>query len=349
MKLRVSLAAAALTLGPTFAHAQSAGNGFADAAFNQGRTLFEQGKIPEACAKFQSSLDLEFQRTTLQALAVCREKEGKWASAWQGFLELARKSSQAGDEDKARLARKKAADLEPKLLYVVLSMDAPPSGLEIKLDNSKLDASLLGTRLPVDPGEHVLSATATGKKPWNQKITSSATQTEQAVKIPALDDAPAAPSTSIPPPPAGHTGSFWTTQRTVGAIVGGAGILALGGAAVFQIVALSEASERDKLDTKVEGEPAFGSAGCAIGQPNGSSCPNRVSQETRDSAAKTNQTVAIVLASAGGAMVVTGIVLIATGGHKSASATWKPKSPLLADFSLTPTVSPRSIGLVGTF
>ena len=53
-----------------------------------------------------------------------------------------------------------------------------------------------------------------------------------------------------------------------------------------------------------------------------------------------------------GAMVITGVVLLVTGGHKeTATATWKPKAPpkALADFSMTPVAGPQSVGLVGTF
>lgn len=355
MKLRVSLAVAALTALPTFAHAQGSNGQFAETAFNEGRRLFDQGQIAAACSKFQSSLDLEFQRSTLQALAICREKEEKWASAWQNYLELGRRFGQAGEEDKARLARQKASELEKKLLYVVLVMDPPiPAGVEITLDGTKLDAALLGTRLPVDPGHHDVVVTAKGKKTWKQGITVGPSPAEQQVKIAKLEDAPASeqsPASSYQlPGPMRTAPGFWTTQRTVGAIVGGAGILALGGAAVFQIVALSEDSKRKEGESAANtaGEPQLGQEGCRIGV-NTNLCKERAAAKTREDAAGTNQTVAIVLASAGGAMIITGVVLIATGGHKSSSATWKPKSPLLADFSLTPTATPRSFGLAGTF
>lgn len=347
-----------VALAPTFAQAQS-GSSFAAAAFDEGRRLFGEGQIAAACKKFQASLDLDPQRNTLQALAVCREKEEKWASAWDKYIELAQQASKAGEEDKARLARTKATELEKKLLYVVLVMDQPPADVAMSLDGTKVDASLLGTKLPVDPGPHDVLVTAPGKKPWKQRITVGPSPVEQQVKIAKLEDAPASEQSGSStqyqlPGPMRPAPSFFTTQRTIGVIVGGAGLLALGGGAVFQIVALSEASKGKDLgrDADALKEPLFtdGNPRCVEGG-NTELCGNRAAQKTRKDAASDNQTIAIVLASTGGAMVITGIVLIATGGHHSASAAWKPKStaPLLADFSLSPVASPTSFGFTGTF
>ncbi len=359
MKLRVSIAAGALLVAPTLttvlAHAQSDNGKYAETAFNEGRTYFENGNVAAACAKFQKSLDLEFQRTTLQALSVCREKEEKWASAWNNYLELARRFSQAGEEDKARLARSKASELEKKLLYIVLVMDEPLPGLDITIDGTRLDASLLGTRLPVDPGPHEVVVTAKKKKPWKQKVTVGPSPVEQQVKIAKLEDDPnaeTASSTSYQlPGPMRQAPGFWTTQRVIGAAVGGAGILALGGAAVFQIIALSEDSKSDEFIANAQtAEDRDGFSPDANNKP--VSAPSwRESAQTRKDAAKNNQLGAIVLASAGGAMLITGIVLIATGGARTtATVAYKPKATgPWADFSITPTASPRALGLVGTF
>lgn len=357
MKLRSSLCAFGLLLAPTLAHAQGKG-ALAETAYNDGRDLYAAGQVAAACAKFQSSMDLDPQRSTLQALAVCREKEEKWASAWQNYLELGRQFSRSGDEEKAQMARGKAGELEKKLLYVVLVMDAPPPGLSITLDGTTLDASLLGSRLPVDPGAHDIVVTATNKKPWKQRVTVGPSPSEQQVKIAALEDAPAsegggAGNYAMPGPMQRQHG-FWTTQRAIGAAVGGAGVLAMGGAAVFQVVALSSANQRDKI-TVDSNEPNFNTTeDCKQGAPvkQNTGCPTRASRESHDAAANKNQIAAIVLVSAGGAMVITGVVLLVTGGHKeTATATWKPKAPpkALADFSMTPVAGPQSVGLVGTF
>lgn len=358
MKVRVSIATGALLLASTLdaatAHAQTDNGKYAETTFNEGRTYFENGNTPAACAKFQKSLELEFQRSTLQALSICREKEEKWASAWNNYLELARRFSQNGEEDKARLARNKASELEKKLLYIVLVMDEPPPGLDITVDGTKLDASLLGTRLPVDPGQHEVVVTAKKKKPWKQKVNVGPSPVEQQVKIAKLEDDPNAEAASSAsyqlPGPMRQAPGFWTTQRIIGAAVGGAGILALGGGAVFQIIALSEDSKRIDFEKNAAAAGTGGTFPGANGQPV-SQAEWLKSAESRKDAAKTNQLAAIVLASAGGAMVITGIVLIATGGaHTSSTGFYKPKSKgLLADFSFTPSVTPRALGLVGTF
>ena len=118
----------------------------------------------------------------------------------------------------------------------------------------------------------------------------------------------------------------------------------------MQIIALSEDGKRTDFEAKAdEARKGNGFAAGANGDQI-SAADWQTSAQSRKDAAKNDQLGAIVLASAGGAMVITGIVLIATGGsHQSATAYKSKSKSLFADFSFTPTATGHAIGAVGTF
>src|SRR5580704_7378268 len=63
------------------------GKAIAEALFDDGKALLEQGQTAEACAKFTSSQQLDPQIGTLLFLATCHETDGKTATAWAEFHE----------------------------------------------------------------------------------------------------------------------------------------------------------------------------------------------------------------------------------------------------------------------
>jgi hypothetical protein len=90
---------------------------------------------------------------------------------------------------------------------------------------------------------HELKAAAHGKKTWTRTITVGAKSDNVRVVVPALEDEPAvpAPVADAPAPrPEPATEAPPSSKRTVGFIVGGASIVALGVGGYFGVRALSE-------------------------------------------------------------------------------------------------------------
>ncbi|HSO35955.1 MAG TPA: hypothetical protein VLT33_25685 [Labilithrix sp.] len=276
----------------------------AQVLFFDARQLMEKGKYTEACPKLEESLRLDAGVGTQFNLADCNEHVGKLASAWAGFLEVAAEAKAANQPDREKLARKRAAAIEPRLPKLIV--EAPPvatPGLEVKRDGILVGAAAFGTAIPVDAGTHRVVATAPGKQ-WETTVQASESKTTR-VALPsdlparvggaALPDtvdtgAPAASEAmaSFPPPVIERPGG---AQRAIGWAVAGLGVVGLGLGAGF---GLSSMSKRDdsRAHCVVDACDADGVA-------------------LRDDALR-NGNIATIATIAGGAAVVGGVVLVLT-------------------------------------
>lgn len=194
------LCAAALSLfavsSPALAQTSSEKAASAQALFDEGQRLMSVGQPAAACPKFAASQKLDPGMGTKFRLADCYEKIGKTASAWALFLEISDEARGAKRPEREEIVRKRAADLAPKLARMTVLV-APDSvslaGLEIRRDGTVLDKAIWGVAAPVDPGEHMLTATAPGKLAWENKSVVAQPSKTIEVTIPRLEDQPKAP------------------------------------------------------------------------------------------------------------------------------------------------------------
>jgi hypothetical protein len=305
---------AAIAGGAATAGAQSSGNqAAAEALFKQGRDLMASGHLAEACPKLAESQRLDPGTGTLLNLATCYERNGQVASAWVTYKEAATAAQNADQPERAQLARRKAAELEPKLptLTIVVPAGADRPDLEIRRDGEAIGRPAWGVPIPVDPGVHSVEAKAAGRKSW-QGQASVEGGAPASIEVPALADtapeaaAPPAPASAspagaasappvpqplapAPPPPAGSHGSG---QRAIGLVTGAVALAGLVVGTTFGVIAGS-----DNNDAKTQ---------C----PTDSTCtPQGVASTTSALHAATASTVAFV---AGGALTAAGLVLYLT-------------------------------------
>jgi tetratricopeptide (TPR) repeat protein len=159
----------------------------AEAAFERGRTLLKAGNTREACAAFQASLDDEFQYGTLYNLAGCHDKLGNLASAWRMYTRLAEEDTNQGRRDRSREVAAKLWQRVPKL---IVDIAQPPAGLAVRVDGDNI-AAKLARPIAVDPGDHVVIATASGFREWRTTVNVEAASAELRVVIElARADAP---------------------------------------------------------------------------------------------------------------------------------------------------------------
>jgi hypothetical protein len=281
----------------------------AQSLFEEAKKLEAEDKWEEACAKFAASQKLDPGIGTLLNLADCQEHVGKTATAWALFNEGADLAAQAGQTDRAAKARQRAKDLEPKLSRLTIVVKTPIDGLEVLRDGIALDPAVLGTAVPVDPGSHVVAARAPNKKSWTTTIEVGANAADAHVEVPALDAAPVdvapiavAPptsttSTTTQPVDVATTSDRGATQRTVGWILGGAGLVGLAVGTAFGLSASSKWSSAK--------------SGC-----DDTGCPPDAAAKTDDARhAATASTVAFV---AGGVLLAAGVIVLWTAPSKEA-------------------------------
>jgi hypothetical protein len=184
----LALACACLVAAP--AHAEGSGDpAAARALFAEGRKLVQTGHAAEACPKFEESLRLDFGIGTQFNLADCWERTGRTASAWALFLDVAAAARAAGQGEREEVARDRAKALEPKLSRLVVRVERPAPGLEVQRDGVVLGPATYGTPVPVDPGEHQLTAHADGYATFSRYVEIPARPETVTVTLPELQAA----------------------------------------------------------------------------------------------------------------------------------------------------------------
>ncbi len=311
------LVAAALLHAPA-ARAQGGDLAAAQGLFDQAKQLVAQGRVAEACPKFLASFKFDPKPGTAVNLADCYEKTGQIASAWARYLEAASLAQRAGQGEREQYARAHAAALEPRVGRLTLAATSAAPRLEVRRDGELIDAAVLGTPLPVDPGKHTIEARAPGKKPWSRVVEIPPGPGNLSVEIPPLEDAPPG-SVPLAGPLAG--GAARAPPSTFPRKPLGFGLIGVGGAGL--------------LVGAITGGLAIGKHGSLA-----SACKNGVcvGQDSAISTYHTYGTVADVGLFVGGALAVTGIVLVATAPPAAAKQGW-----------VTPVVGPGFAGAVGRF
>jgi hypothetical protein len=310
MASAIALAGAWLALLPpraARADASPANQAAAQALFDQGRRLLDEGKFAEACAKFESSQRLDPGTGTLLNLATCNERLGKSATAWTQYNEALSLAIRDGRRDRMSFAREHIAAIEPQLPHLTVMVRAPGTeGLAVTIDGASLDKAAWNVAAPVDPGDHVIEATGSGKLPFHATVKVAPTET-RTLEVPALDDDPEALAklhqgeTSAPGGPlAPNVTSGNPARRLAGEITLGAGVVALATGAYFGLRAISLWSDAN------------------------GNCPNdactlhgqSLTQDARTAARVADVAIGIGIAAAGA-----GVVLVLTSGSGQGSPT----------------------------
>jgi hypothetical protein len=310
-----------LISGAASAQATASDKATAEALFDQGVRLMKQNNFAEACPKLEESDRIDPAVGTLLYLGECYERVGKTASAWATFREAASIANNSNQGDRARVASSRAQALEPKLsrLSVELSPEvARIPGVVVKRGAQRIEPSLYGTQLPVDPGDYRIEVSAPGYEVWSTPIKVEPGGASASVRVPGLikSAASAQPATEPPtaaespsrvqplqqPSPAGDaapkSSSGISTQQTLGLVVGGVGLIGVGIGSYFGVRAISKNSDAE--------------AHC----PKSGFCNDSEGLTLTDKAKK-DATASNVAFIAGGLLVATGAVLYLTGGRGS--------------------------------
>ena len=246
---------------------------------------------------------------------------GRYVEAYERYELVIRegvpKNSPASWKQAVEDAQKEAADLEPRLGWIVIHVMGPLDP-QVTIDGDDVPEGSIGVRRAADPGKRTVRASAADFDPAVQTVTIKEGQ-EQVVTLVLKRSAtphPATPITNEPneaPPPPHHTSRVpvWIAFG-----VGGAGLIV---GSVTGVMALNLHAE---LEPKC---------------PNGS-CPHDLQSDVNRY--ETLGTVAGIGFGVGVAGAATGLVLLFTGAAADRAA---------QRASLWPVIGPREIGMAGRF
>lgn len=268
--LRMSLVVISATLGligaERLARAQSTD---AEALFNRGNDLLEQGKIEQACEAFEASNHAEPTAGTLIQLGKCRLRGDRIASAWIAYKNAL---SRAKDPTKHKIAEDNVAALEPRLSYLMISVSDEDriDELTIQRDGTPLDPASWNRSLPVDGNDYVIEARAPGHQAWQTTVHVAVERDRVVVEIPHLEAQPTpmaassppgapppeatlpramppVPSHRVPPSPETPPRSMLSATRKIAIGLGGVSVVSLATAAALGAVAQREHSNASQL------------------------------------------------------------------------------------------------------
>ena len=206
--------------------------------FREARGMMEAGDVAGACRRFEESHRLDPLPGTQLNMAVCHEREGRTATAWVEFRDAVALARRDARDDRVALAEEHMKALEPRLssVRIVVAQGADLPSLTVTLDGAELAQPAWNTALPVDPGVHLVAASAPSMKPFAARVEVAREGETQTVTIGALDPVPPPVVAEVPrptPPPAPadatrHGGHGLSARRVSALALGGAAVIGLG-------------------------------------------------------------------------------------------------------------------------
>ena len=178
----------ATTSGNALAQPAATDRILAETLFREGRQLLADKKPVDACPKFAESQRLDPQIGTLLNLAVCHEQEGKLASAWAEYAEVATQATRARQPERSQFAREKSKALEPRLPRLRLIVRAPAPNLRVLINGRSLPSAAWGLAFPLDLGTYRIEAMAPGKTAWTTYFPVQQESASLTIMVPPLEE-----------------------------------------------------------------------------------------------------------------------------------------------------------------
>lgn len=281
------------------AHADPRDPRAADALFREARELIKAGDCENAIPKLRASQRLDPAAGTLLSLAQCEEKMNKPGSAWLHYKQAVELLPADDTRRPYAVARRNATTVDAPKITVQPSGDVPDDAT-ILWDEIELDARSLDVPLPVDAGDHAVVVSCPGHKDGRfailighggSKIIRVACGEPDATTTVSVTDQGGHPPTSDGAVKQQPDASDSTA--TLGYVLGGAGLVALGAGAYFSVHA-SQLNEQATNSTENYNDLGFCNTYCS----------------ERTDLSRKNSTYAYASFGTGGALVVTGLLMV---------------------------------------
>lgn len=175
---RAFLVCAALAVSSTAAAGQD--DSRADALFEAGLKLLDDGRIAEACDRLNESRKIANGIGVTLYLADCEERIGHWVKAADLYRE-GQAMAEAKKDSRAQNARERADSLANRIPMLRVHVDGSTIPA-IEVDGETSDTSAH----EIDPGRHVVRA-RTKDRTWEHAIDVPAQKTTVDVEVPSFD------------------------------------------------------------------------------------------------------------------------------------------------------------------
>jgi serine/threonine-protein kinase len=209
----------------------------AEELFRAGRELLGARRFKEACEKLDASEKLDPAVGTLFSLGECYSGAGRTASAWFAYRTAIAVAAQRGDA-RREAAEARAAAIEPLLSSLVVRVGLA-AGVRVAIDGEPFADEVLRAPVVVDPGAHVIVASADGFLPWTSRVEVRGPAERMPIDVPPLEPVPD-PSVALKAEEARRT------RRTYGFALGGAGLVALGVGAALGAEAIAKGRDANR-------------------------------------------------------------------------------------------------------
>lgn len=240
------------------AHAQTADE------LKAARELFQEAYKDEQEKRYEQALD-KFQRvarvresaSVRYRIASVLESLGRLREARDAFRALAAKKPdlEKKEHEIADSSAERAAALDKKIPKLVVRTDkAPPQDMRVTVDGASVPASQQPRSIELDPGEHVVQASAPNTREFETHVK-LAEGSEVALVVPVDPPAPPPP----PPPPGGETPPPEKNNTLAYVALGAGGVLLATGIVLLvirenDIAAIHSKCPRDVCPTSAKDE-----------------------------------------------------------------------------------------------
>jgi hypothetical protein len=240
-RLAAAVLVGALSL-PAFSSMNAASAADDPHTLAKARETFRVGLTSEAAGKWEAALaafkEVALVKSTPQVryhIGNCEEKMGHYVEALGAYRLALHEAPEVKAKDVEQAAQEALVALEPKIPKLTIERGDGATVAEVTMDGTSLGPSTIGTSTLVNPGPHIIKATAPGREPFTLEFTLADAETKTVTLVLEATKAAVAPvAPTVAPPPAEAPPDVRPAMSPlkiagfVGAGVGVAGIVASG-------------------------------------------------------------------------------------------------------------------------
>lgn len=329
----------------------------------EGAQAFNEGRFKDAVELFSKAESLVHAPPHLLFIARAHAKLGQFVRAREAYMKVIKEqlpsNAPQAFRDAQAAAEEERKQVEPHIGRLTIKVEGAEAAkdLNVAIDGQPVPAVLLGVPQPTDPGNHTVTATATGFKAAPASVSlKDAGQGAVTLRLEVDETAPpppvATPATPLPvasgpapitmtssgAPPSDSGATKGSDGMRVGAYVGfGVGVAGLALGTVFVLKSSSKRNDADAATKELEQTYHCSATG---GHPAcDATVPAAQSVAQLDKDARNAKTLGIIGYVVGGVGVATGVTLFVLSSRKQGeSAAY-----------VAPYVGPGAFGLRGAF